>query len=85
MKTDKVTTIASMGGYGGEFISDTNEHTPDSPYDYVAIQVLADAEITAVGNIDNLTSVTVSEGTIIYGIFTSITLGSGSVIAYLGG
>lgn len=85
MKTDKVTTIASMGGYGGKFINDTNTHTPSAPYDFVAIQVLADAEITTVGNIENFSSVTVLAGTVIYGIFTSITLSSGSVVAYIGG
>lgn len=85
IKTSKANQIASMGGYGGDFIDDTEAHTPTSPYDYVAIQALETTVVTAVGNITGLTSVTVPTGSIIYGEFTSITLTSGSVIAYLGG
>jgi hypothetical protein len=37
-----------------------------------------------VGNITGITSVSISAGTIIYGRYTSITLASGSVMAYYG-
>lgn len=85
MNTEKGSVIASMGGYGGEVIDDTDAHTPTSPYNYVAIQAIEDSTITAVGDIDGLSAISVSAGFVIYGTFTSITLGSGSVIAYLGG
>jgi len=70
-----------MGKAGFEFISDTSAHVGN----YCAIQTTADTVFAAVlpvptGN--TFTGVSIKEGTPIPGLFTSITLTSGSVIAY---
>lgn len=65
------------GQYGGLYINDTDAHTGN----FGKIQVTSNCSITTVGNI-TLTAATLPVGSIIYGIFTSITLGSGSVLAY---
>lgn len=64
------------GQYGGLFISDTDAHTGN----FGKIIVISNCSITTVGNI-TLTAASLPAGTIVYGIFTSITLGSGSVLA----
>ncbi len=71
----------STGDYGFRYI--TSASTPVSGEAYRAIQVISDASVTtttAVG--DALTAVTLSEGTIIYGKFDSVSVSSGAVIAY---
>ena len=73
---------SSLGLDGGQIISDTSETTPDAGYVFTAIQVITDASITAVGNVTGLSTLSVTANNIIYGTFTSITLASGSVIAY---
>jgi hypothetical protein len=60
---------------GGEYI------TTSSTDNFMAIQVVSDCVITTTGNLV-LTSVSLSEGQIIYGRFESVTLASGEVIAY---
>jgi len=58
---------------------------PTTGYKFVAIQVTEDAIFNAlVGNMVNPTGLSLGAGTIIYGLFTSITLTSGKVIAYMG-
>ncbi len=53
--------------------------------DFVAIQALDEASITVtVGAGDALTGVTIPQGATIYGVFTSIDLASGTVLAYRG-
>lgn len=75
---------SSLGQNGGKYITGTGATTPDSGYFFTAIQVITDCSITAVGNITGITAASISAGTIIYGNYTSITLASGSVIAYYG-
>lgn len=76
-----------VGSYGANYIGDTQAHTPETGYVFCALQVLADAVISAYspafdGN--TFTGVTIPAGTIIYGRFTTITLTSGKVLAYKG-
>lgn len=75
---------AIIANFGGKYIADTSETTPEEDYVFNAIQVIVDCVITAVGNITGITSTSLTTGTIIYGRFTSVTLASGSVIAYNG-
>lgn len=77
-------SAASMGNKGGKYISNTNATTPDTGYVFNAIQVVTDCVITCVGNITGITAVAVKAGNVVYGRYTSITLASGSVIAYYG-
>ena len=79
----------SMGQNGFNYISDTNKSAAPTGYVYFAIQALTDtvlaayvSEPTIGGN--TFTGVTIPAGTIIYGRFVSITLTSGTVIAYKG-
>jgi hypothetical protein len=74
---------ASMGNLGATY-SGAATITPASTYIFNAIQVITNAVITCVGNPSGITSVTLTAGTIIYGRFTSITIASGTVIAYQG-
>ena len=75
----------SFGQNGGVYIDDTNPATPATGYNFIAMQAIEDTVVSAaVGNITNIAGITISTGTIIYGTFTSITLTSGSVIAYQG-
>jgi hypothetical protein len=77
-------------GYNGfEFISDTAAHTPSLGQVFTALQLVTDTvfatltcDVTRTGN--TFTGVTISAGTIIYGRFHSVTLTSGSLIAYKG-
>jgi len=75
---------ATIAGYGGKYIASTDATAPDDNLSFIAIQVIATAVITLVGNITGITTVTVATGTVIYGRYSSITLASGSVIAYHG-
>lgn len=74
----------SVGNYSGKYVANTASTTPATGYVFNAIQVLTDSVVTAAGNIAGLTSVSLTAGTVIYGRYTSITLASGSVIAYNG-
>ena len=74
---------ANTGEYGGKY-SGAATITPATGFVFVAVQVISDAVITLVGDITGITGVTVYAGTIIYGRYTSITIASGSVIAYNG-
>ncbi len=78
--------ISSMGGKGGKRIADTNLTTPDGDFFvFVAIQAETESVIaTSPGNIAGLDGATIPAGAIIYGRFDSITLTSGTVIAYHG-
>lgn len=71
-----------FGQYGFDVISDTNAHTGT----WYCIQAPgnADAVISAtVSSLgDALSSFTLASGTSVYGPFTSITLTSGTVLAY---
>ena len=75
----------SFGRFGSKRITTTDATTPTTGYKFVAIQVTEDAIFNAlVGNMVNPTGLSLGAGTIIYGLFTSITLTSGKVIAYMG-
>jgi hypothetical protein len=70
-----------FGQVGFEVISNTAAHVGSF---YAIKAVNANAVInTAVSKVgDNLSAITILEGDIIYGNFTSITLTSGTVLAY---
>jgi len=73
------------GAYGPEVISDTSEHTPGDGKVYFELHML---EATAIDKIEpsigNLTGVTFPGGFRLRGRFTSVTLTSGSCVAYKG-
>ena len=73
----------SIGGLGGQYITDTNEATPNQAR-FICIQAVEDTVInTVTGNID-VDGITILAGTMIYGRWTALTLTSGKVIAYEG-
>ena len=74
---------ASLGQYGGIYQTGAGTITPTTAPVFCVIQVLQDAAVTTVGSL-TLTAVTLTAGTTIYGRFTSVTIGGGSIIAYLG-
>ena len=77
MNTEKVNVKASMGGFGG-VVKTTGITTGN----FCAIKALEDSVITAIGNIEDLTSITILGGDTIPGEFTSVTVTSGTVILY---
>jgi hypothetical protein len=77
----------SMGNYGGKY-SGAGTITPSSGYIFNAIEVLTDSVLTCVSrNIEGITNVTLTltPGIVLYGEYTSITITSGTVMAYHGG
>ncbi len=71
----------STGDYGFRLI--TSSFTPVAGEAYRVIQVLADAVVTTTTGIgDALTAVSLSEGTLLYGRFDTVSVSSGTVIAY---
>jgi len=73
----------SIGGLGGQYITDTNEATPNQPR-FICIQAIEDTVVSTVtGNID-IDGITLLAGTMVYGRWTALTLTSGKVIAYEG-
>ncbi len=87
MSAQRITEIMeqSIGRFGSKSITDTNATTPDTGLKFIAIQVTEDAVIgTLVGNMTNSSGLTLPTGVVVYGLFTSITLTSGKVIAYMG-
>jgi len=72
-----------FGQVGFEHITDTSAHATYLVYALKAVNgnaVVATA-VSALG--DNLSGVTILEGDIIYGNFSSVTLTSGEVLAYI--
>jgi hypothetical protein len=67
-----------LGKKGGLYVSDTSAHTGI----FTGILVITDASVTAVGNITGLTTAAVKQNTYIPGVFTSVTLGSGTCILF---
>jgi hypothetical protein len=90
-KTADVNIDGSIGikdttSTSSKYIGDTTETTPYAGKVFTAIQFLQDtifANLTGTLS-GTLTGITFSQGLIIYGRFTAITLASGSVIAYEG-
>ena len=80
--------IESMGAAGGKAITDTSATTPDAGFYFVAMQVIAEAVVSAQGDVTgasnpDLTAFTaIREGTILFGKWNSITLTSGEVVVY---
>ena len=69
------------GDYGFRLLA-TGESSTDG---FRAVQALEASVITTTTQVgDALTSVGINEGTIIYGKFDSVSVGSGKVIAYKG-
>lgn len=84
MSTTKtnITMAASIGEYGGKYITTTDATTPDTGNDFFAILATSDCVVNAVvGNID-VSGLTIYAGNMIYGKWSNITLTSGSCIAY---
>jgi hypothetical protein len=77
------TLESSMGLNGGIYSANGSITSPINKF-ITAIQVISESVLTCVGNVDGITSITFSAGTIIYGNFTSIVITSGSIIAYYG-
>lgn len=74
--------LAAFGQHGFKHLSATGTATATG--DFVTIQALAETEITVtVKKGDALTNVTIPAGMSIYGQFTSITVVSGGVLAYI--
>ncbi len=82
----------SMGGKGCVVIADTNKTDSPSGQSFVALQCITDTVIAAyvarpvapITPTNALVGITIPAGNILYGQLTSITLTSGTVIAYLG-
>lgn len=74
----------NKGSKGGRIVEDTKITTPDAGKVFVAITAIIETELTAVGNIAGLSAITIPKGLTLFGRFTSITLGSGRIIAYQG-
>jgi hypothetical protein len=72
------------GFYGGIYIDDIDPHTPATNYIFGEIYTLSESVITLVGAPTGITTKTIPADRTIRGLFTSITLGSGAVIAYQG-
>lgn len=73
-------TVGNLGGiYSGAAVI-----APDAGYVFNCIYIVADAVITAVGNVTGITGITFTTNTCIYGRFTSVTVTSGAVVAYQG-
>ena len=75
------------GQYGGVAIVGTAEVEPATGYQFYAVHVVADAVVAAQGdviatNVDLTAIASIPAGTVIYGKWDSLTLTSGSVIAY---
>ncbi len=72
--------IGPYGSKGFKYINDTNAHAGNFFY----IEILTDTIFNAiVGNYTGtITGITFTKGTKIYGLFTSITPASGTMLAY---
>jgi len=78
----------AMGQLGSDFINDTDAHTGNWGIIY-CISACTFAVLTSAVDLEGnalmtgtLTGITMSPGMLIYGNFTTISLGSGKVIAY---
>jgi len=83
LKQIRENSDASMGNLGGAY-SGAATITPATGYVFNSIYVVTEAVITTVGNVTGLTAITIPADRTIYGKFTSVTIASGTVIAYQG-
>jgi hypothetical protein len=74
---------ASMGQYGGQY-SGAATITPDDGYIFVGVRIITEAVLTCNGNIEGVAGITFEANTSFEGRFTSITITSGTIIAYQG-
>lgn len=72
-----------MGQCGGKY-SGNATITPDDGYVYVKVQTIAESVLTCVGKPTGISSITFPANTTFYGRYSSITITSGSIIAYQG-
>lgn len=78
-----------IGGVGSKAITGTDAVTPPTGYYFFGVQVIADAVVSAQGNVDGATNADITAftsipaGTILYGKWNSITLTSGECNGYL--
>lgn len=81
-QAQSLTVFEARGGKGSLYIADTAAHVGD----FTNFQVITDAVVAAIGNVDPQgatgVSITAKAGTTIYGRFSSLTLASGSVQAF---
>lgn len=81
-------TINSIGAVGSKAITGTNAVTPATGYYFFAIQIIADAIVSAQGDVTGALNATLSSftvipaGTILFGKWNSITLSNGQAIGY---
>lgn len=83
---------ATMGGMGCKVIVTTDKTDADAGTSFKALQCLTDTVLAAyttrtyapITPLNALVGVTIAAGTILFGQFTSITLTSGTLIAYIG-
>lgn len=80
--------LAAHGQVGGKAITGTSAVTPADGFYFIAIQVIADAAVSAQGDVTGATNpdltalTTIKAGTTVYGKFNSITLTNGEAIGY---
>lgn len=73
---------STLGREGATYITDTNAHTPDTDYVFYAIKAITETVINAITGEPDIDSATIPISDIIYGDWSSITLTSGTCIAY---
>lgn len=72
-------------GIAAEYIADTTAHVPGAGYVFCAIHFLTDSVVTAIVPTltgGTFTTISIASGTYLYQELTSITLASGTAIAY---
>lgn len=83
-------TEEMLGGKGFEYISNTAAHTPPAGQVYICLHLLTDTIFAAIATdasapiVGTVTGLTFLAGTVLYGKFSSLTLTSGSLLAYKG-
>lgn len=79
----QVTSQAVLGQYGSKRVVGTDAVTPDSGYEFFAIQAEEDVVInTATGNMSSIDGAAITAEGTRYGVWSSITLTSGKAILY---
>lgn len=76
--------LNDMMGFSGGKYSGAATITPETGFVYIAIQIVTDAVLTCTGKPTDITGITFTSGTVIYGRFSQVVIASGTVIAYQG-